>query len=421
MPDLDLRVSDVPVFSLAERDRRWTLARDFMDREGLDAMLVFGEHEDAGPAPFSFDAWFTNDRAGTTVLFQKTGDLTVFVPIATYIYGHKEAARRGDSSWITPGDFRMGRDSGAIAGVLETRGLGRAKIGVVGLEPYIPWHPEGIVPYPLWNSLLSRFPDAEFRPSGVELARLMMPLSDEEIAVVRCSAMIGDAMARAMVEAARPGVSEAEVYAAAMAAAATRGTVVPGMHFWTGPAPAASGPPQWAYRPQAPRVLQNGDYITTELFSNFGMCLTQHQVAIAVGDVHEDFQRAELVVRDCYNAGLELLRVGARFGDIAEAMLAPLEAAGGWVRGPQIHGLNPYGAMCRTPEDPNLAAEGYPDVASAPTQLADMQLEPGMTFSLEPSCGLGRHIVTIGGTVVVGEDGPIELSPYTARVLRRGA
>ena len=74
----------------------------------------------------------------------------------------------------------------------------------------------------------------------------MMPLSQEEIAVVRYSAGIGDVMAQAMAEAARPGVSEVEVYAAGMAAAHLRGTVVPGMHFWSGPVPTASGPPQWA-------------------------------------------------------------------------------------------------------------------------------------------------------------------------------
>jgi len=66
----------VPMFSLAERDRRWDLARSFMDREGLDALLVFGEHEDAGPAPFCLDTWFTNDRPGAIVVFPRTGEPT---------------------------------------------------------------------------------------------------------------------------------------------------------------------------------------------------------------------------------------------------------------------------------------------------------------------------------------------------------
>ncbi|MCO5972428.1 hypothetical protein [Actinoallomurus soli] len=47
-----------------------------------------------------------------------------------------------------------------------------------------------------------------------------------------------------------------------------------------------------------------------------------------------------------------------------------------------------------------------------------MILEPGMSFAFEPSCGIGDHMVTIGGTVLVGEDEPVELNPLTAELLR---
>lgn len=410
----------IPTFSPAERDRRWALARTFMERHGLDALIVFGEHEDAGPAPFCLDAWFTNERAGTTVIFPKTGEPIVFAPITTYLLDHLEASRRGDGGWIAAKNVRLGRQSGEIIDELKEHGLAKGTIGVIGLEPYIPWHPEGIVPYQTWHRILTRFPDVEFKSVGVDLARLMMPLSKEEIAVVRYSAGIGDMMAQAMAEAARPGVSEVEVYAAGMAAAHLRGTVVPGMHFWSGPTPTASGPPQWAYRPQAPRVLQEGDYIATEVFCGFGMHQTQHQVAIAIGQVHAEFEEAALVARASYDAGIEALRPGVTFGEVAEAMLKPTESAGGWVRGPQIHGLNPYGSFCRTPAGLRQleGAERYGEVPSSPTSLSEMQLEPGMTFAFEPSCGLCRHLVTIGGTVLVGDDGAIELNPSTARLLR---
>ncbi|MGB3351923.1 MAG: hypothetical protein WBB00_04030 [Mycobacterium sp.] len=59
-----------------------------------------------------------------------------------------------------------------------------------------------------------------------------------------------------------------------------------------------------------------------------GMRATPHQVTIAVGDVHEDFDRAAEVARDCYDAGLQTLHDGGRFGDVAEAMLKPVEDAG---------------------------------------------------------------------------------------------
>ena len=109
MTDTPLQHSSVPTYSLAERDRRWTLARMFMERRGLDALLILGEHEDAGPAPFSFDSWFTNDRDGMTVLFPRTADPIVFVPIPLYLLDHMEAVRRGDGVWIAAKDFRRTR------------------------------------------------------------------------------------------------------------------------------------------------------------------------------------------------------------------------------------------------------------------------------------------------------------------------
>jgi hypothetical protein len=39
-----------------------------------------------------------------------------------------------------------------------------------------------------------------------------------------------------------------------------------------------------------------------------------------------------------------------------------------------------------------------------------MILEPGMCFAFEPNYAFGRHVAHLGGTVIVGEDEPIELS-----------
>lgn len=119
----------VPTYSPAERARRWTLARTFMDREGLDAPLVFGEHEDAGPAPFSFDTWFTNDRPGTTVVFPRTRGPIALVPIPTFANDHLGSSRRGDAMWILPENIRVGRHSGGIADALDEHGLAAEPAG----------------------------------------------------------------------------------------------------------------------------------------------------------------------------------------------------------------------------------------------------------------------------------------------------
>ena len=106
-----MTVAVVPEFSLAERERRWNLARSFMQDQNIDALLVIGEHEDAGPAPFRFDNWLTNDAPGAVVVFPRDAD-----PVSQL-------------------------------------GLSQATIGVAGLDPYLRYLPEGSVPYGLWDGI----------------------------------------------------------------------------------------------------------------------------------------------------------------------------------------------------------------------------------------------------------------------------
>ena len=80
-----IAMEHVPTYSMAERDRRWNMARRFMEVEGLGALLVFGEHEDAGPGAAAFDTWFTNGRSGTTVIFPRLGEPISLFPMPLYI------------------------------------------------------------------------------------------------------------------------------------------------------------------------------------------------------------------------------------------------------------------------------------------------------------------------------------------------
>jgi len=405
---------------MKERDRRWNMARSFMERKGFNALLIYGEHEDAGPGQFTYDNWFTNFRPGTTVLFPKDGEPIMLVPMPMFVLDHMQAAREGDRPWISVKNVRIGRHSHNVVQTITEQGLAKAKIGVIGLEPYPPLHLEGVMSYPFWQSIRTNLTDVEFNPTTMDFSKLMMCQSEEEIAMLRHASLIGEAMAGAMADTARPGVSEAEVYTAGMAAAHSRGAVVPWIHMCTGSDPVRFGPPSWFYRPKAPRVLQKGDVIASEIFSVFGMRQIQQQASIAIGHVHNDIERAADVARACYDAGIKTLLPKAKFSEVVEAMLAPVEAAGGWVRGPQIHGLNPMVCVGRIP-DKHIQIKGiedYPEIHGIPTMLGDIKLEPGMSFAFEPSCGFGNHIVTIGGTVIVGENGVIELNPSAADLLR---
>ena len=59
-----------PRLSLAERDRRWQIARAVMKQAAVEALLVYGDRESSAPAPFALDGYFTNDRLGSVVIFR---------------------------------------------------------------------------------------------------------------------------------------------------------------------------------------------------------------------------------------------------------------------------------------------------------------------------------------------------------------
>lgn len=409
----------IPVYSLAERDRRWAMAREVMSESGLDALLVYGEHEDVPAAPFAPDNYFTNDRPGTIVMFFGDDDPVQLVWSPMHVEDHIEAAKRGDQLWIEPRNIRVGKDPAHVAALIDEHGLAAGTIGVVGLEPYPPWHILPILPHALYGPLRERFPKATFTPTWFPLLHRMLPNSEEELALVRYAAGVGDAIAEAMLEAARPGVTDADVLAAGMAAGYARGAQ-PHILINTGRDPISWGDAPWAYRPQQPQVIAEGDVIMSEVLNAVARKETQSQVAIAVGDVHQDIEHAAKVARACYDAGLAVLRPGHTFGEVADAMVATLRDAGGWNVHPMVHSMNPYGPVCgfgwglRT----FAPAQAYGELGVVPTIGGELPLAPGMTFAFEPNCVMNGRMVNLGGTVVVGEDDPIELNPRTARLLR---
>jgi Xaa-Pro aminopeptidase len=400
---------DVPTYSLAERDRRWALAREIMAAEETEALIAYGGHECTGTG-FAPDCYFSNDRPGSIVMFFRNAAPVQLVGSNLLVQTHLEAARRGDWMWIDPASIRAGAAAAGIADVLCQHGLEHASVGVLGLEA---------VRHPLWRDVMAELPGVTFKPVGQSFLFATICQSQEELAVVRYCAAAGDAAARAMLAAAVPLVTEAKVYAAGMAAAFQLGCQA-SMLMWSGPGFVAWGPPSWSYRPEPPRVLQAGDVLLTEAVSRFGMKETRHQVAIAIGDPHPDIETAATIARASYTEGLRAARVGNSFGDLAEAMLAPLKQAGSWPVHPLVRALNPSGPVAGFGRglDQIPQARHYGRLAESPAIGSELPLAPGMSWALGPSAVIGGRAVSLGGTVIIGEDDPIELSPFTARLLR---
>jgi Xaa-Pro aminopeptidase len=409
-----------PTYSLAERDRRWALARQLMDAEGVDALLICGDREGTGPAPFAPDTYFTNDRPGALVIFPRSGEPVALYDIPEMAIDHLQARRHQEAVWVQPENLRVGRFPADIVVALRDYGLSQARLGVLGLDPYPPFYFTGALPHGIWQAITSQLPQVTLTSVWRRFYMLTVGQSEEELAVLAWAARAGERMVQAVLNATHAGAMESDLYAAAMQAAFGSGVASPGMLLLTGADPVGWGPPAWTYRPQVPRCIQEGEVVLGEIFTTFGMREAQHQLAIAVGHLHPEHERATDVVRRSYETGLSFLRPGHTFGEVVKAMEQPLREAGAWNIRPLIHGMNPFssiggflGGLERIP-----GTERYAHLGFIPLVLGELELRPGMTFAVEPNCGFGTFEMTVGTTVVVGEDDPIELGTLTTRLLR---
>lgn len=409
----------VPTYSMAEKERRWNIANQIMAREGLDALLIYGDRECAFPGAFAPDTYFTNERPGSIVLFPKNEEPIVVVFLTTVIEDHIQSGYTKKRSWIRPENMYVGKMGSNIVEIIETKGLENSVLGVIGLEACPPYYFDGVIPYNTWQTLLEDLPNATFKPIGKNFFEFTAVKSAEELEVLQWSAAVGEKMCHAMLEVTKPGVRENEIYAAAIEACAKNIGFTTSILLGSGPEFVGWGLPAWTYRPEEPRIIREGDVILAEVFSSFGMLETQHQVTIAVGNVHSDFEKAARAARKSYENGVTALCSGTRFGDVVRVMNEPMLEVDGWQVHPLIHSINPFGligvgnALARLPETKN-----YGNVLRIPSMGLDTELKSGMVFAFEPNCALGKKVVNLGGTVIVGENGGIELNKISTELMR---
>lgn len=406
-----------PQLSHAERDRRWQLARDFMDRQGLDCLLVFGSERHGVPL---YGNWFTNDRPGTTLLFPRHGELVGLCWSTQVISAHLECRLRGDDSWIQ--DLRRGAQGTHIVAAIKELGLEGGTVGVLGLSGLGPIGIDGEVPYKAWAAVLEGLPQVSFREVDQQFFPLLLPLSDEELVLVERSAEIGELACEAMLEATRAGATELDIYAATLDAITRQGAFSPLLILQSGPDNSSWGPPDWLHRSQSPRVIEDGDIVMAELFPHVGMMETQQQMCIAVGRVSAQHERLAELARAGYEAGLTVLsRREPNLDELVEAMEKPIHSVGAWNITPMVHTMNPmgYGGSVAIGIERQLPGiDHYRGVTGMRRSHRDLVLRPGMTFAFEPNAHFGKQRVNIGGTVVMTEGAPIELNRLCNQMLR---
>jgi hypothetical protein len=147
----------------AKQDRRWAVARSAMDAEGVDALIVYGDHKMADSASFPLDSYFTNDRPGAMVIFAHDAEPVRLHWHPADLGMYPEDSALEADSWIRPDNNRIATHVRGLADLLTELHLSLATIGVAGLEPPHPFPSNPFAPYTIVATTLL-LPHARFKP-----------------------------------------------------------------------------------------------------------------------------------------------------------------------------------------------------------------------------------------------------------------
>jgi Xaa-Pro aminopeptidase len=315
-----------------------------------------------------------------------------------------EAELRGEAAWIK--DWRFRKKAFKVVDVLREKGLEKARIGVVGAAGG-PHADVGWVSFTEWTYILEQLPDVTFVDLWRPYAELMSVKSDEELAVFRRAAAIAEVACARFLDAAQPGVAETELYATVQREILRLGARSTTMVLHSGVGFPRAGTPKWQQRAQPPRVLQNGDVVTAGVFPLVGNIEAQAHLTSSVGSMPDEVKRCLDLACESYRVGLQAVRPGIPFGQVAMAMEGPIKRSGAWYLTPLIYSLNPIecvGSAC-VGVQALPGVERYRDVKTVPARGHDVVLKAGMLLQLSPNACIGRRRAVIGGNVVVTANG----------------
>lgn len=403
-----------PMLTLAERDRRWRGLRDIMRRCGIDAIIVgsFQGRE-------RLESYLIDDFLDAVVVLPLEGEPTVLAFSTSRVSRIYESKRRGFEPWVE--DIRIGAGGAKVAAILAEKRLDRGKIGVVGFGPTAPGEMEGLLPFCFHKNLTGSLPLATIEDFTRDFTDFLLVKSEEELKLLRFAAHVSEKAAAAMASAARPGVSEAVVYAEIMREIHRWGctTRYPFLSLQSGRDNISWGAPRWTLRAEPPRILERGDVVQAEIHTTYGSQECQVQMCVALDPIDRDLQLCERVASEAYEAGVKAVVPGATLAEVVHAMEEPLRRSGCWSKTPLLHTLTFGSTGFSAVNREQLAGmlEGHIEGQTRPgISRPDRVLVEGMSLELEPNACIGSKRVNIGAAVVVTASGCEELNKLPTRV-----
>ncbi|MSU88740.1 M24 family metallopeptidase [Rhodobacteraceae bacterium 2CG4] len=275
-----------------------------------------------------------------------------------------------------------------LAQALRDLGLGGARLGVEAENYYFSAR--------AYLTLLESLPEATLIDATGLVNWERAIKSDEEIAFMRKAAAIVERAVDGIIERVEPGLRKNELVADIMH------DLIDGVGDAWGDYPAIVPLLPSGESASAPHLTWNGSQFRTGEITFFELagCYRRYHVpfcrSVFLGKPPEHILRAEAALVEGLEAGLDAARAGNRARDIAQALAAPLEAAG--IR---------RGARCGYP----IGLSYPPDWGERTISLRaedDTVLEPGMTFHFMPGLWLEDWGMEITESILIRDGGPAE-------------
>lgn len=360
-----------------------------MAKRELAAMIIHGHSGkwDTNIANVRYVTHIGGNGEEAYVVFPLDGEPTVYVYNSGIIPWWLEA-----QNWVKDIRFRKPNVSeGPVERIRELH-LEKEKIGVAGLGgDFAFWNLEGHIPYDTFANIKKELREARFESATDVLEEMRQIKSSEEISFIEKAAHIADLSIETMIETARAGVSEIEVYSRMVYEMLRNGAEPPIMLLW-----GCGRSVVHANRFPSSRTLQVGDLILNEITPRYGgYCAHPHQ-PVSVGKPSEERKRLFEVALESFDRGVEKLVPGSTLAEIDEAFHNPIRKAGYTHTRLSMHGLG-----LESPEGVTTSSPTWNDSSK-------FVIKENMVWGVEPQVVTSdqKAGITLGDTVITTNGKP---------------
>lgn len=207
--------------------------------------------------------------------------------------------------------------------------------------------------------------------------------SPADLKIMRAAGRINATVLARVKELLQPGVTTADLNAAAEEVLKSHGCVSPFKGYGRPPFPASitvSINDEMVHGiPHPKRRLKEGDIVSIDCGTIFEGFVADSAFTAGVGEISPEAAKLLEITESALYAGIEKMRKGRRTGDVSAAIQNHVESRGLHVtREYTGHGVGK--SMHEGPQVPNIGMAG-----------SGMLLRPGMTIALEPMVLVGTH------------------------------